>query len=100
MELTNKFNAAYESVRELDLPPCSSLTLSVALNYANFKYESVKDHAGACQVAESAFQAGLDQIEELEEEEFREAKALLELLKENLTLWKEEEEGDDQIDDL
>jgi len=36
----------------------------------------------------------LDKIDELEEDDFRDAKSIIELLKENLTLWKEEEEGD------
>ena len=41
------------------------------------------------------------QDDELQEDDFRDAKSIIELLKENLTLWKEEEEGDDQqIDDL
>ena len=35
----------------------------------------------------------LDKIDELGEEDFRDAKSIIELLKENLTLWKEEEEG-------
>jgi molybdopterin synthase catalytic subunit len=46
-------------------------------------------------------------IDELEEDDFRDAKSIIELLKENLTLWKEEEEGDaaedaaeNAIDDL
>ena len=35
----------------------------------------------------------MDKIDELEEDDFRDAKSIIELLKENLTLWKEEEEG-------
>jgi molybdopterin synthase catalytic subunit len=43
----------------------------------------------------------LEKIDELEEDDFRDAKSIIELLKENLTLWKEEEDGaDNQIDDL
>jgi len=37
----------------------------------------------------------------LNEEDFRDAKSIIELLKENLTLWKDEEEGgDNNIEDL
>jgi len=36
----------------------------------------------------------------LEEDDFRDAKSIIELLKENLTLWKEEEDNGNQIDDL
>ena len=43
-----------------------------------------------------------NKIDELEEDDFRDAKSIIELLKENLTLWKEEEEGGEgqEIDDL
>ena len=52
-------------------------------------------------MADDALQSALDKIDELEEDDFRDAKSIIELLKENLTLWKEEEEaGDNQIDDL
>ena len=42
----------------------------------------------------------MEKIDELEEEDFRDAKSIIELLKENLTLWKEEEEDGNEIDDL
>ena len=40
----------------------------------------------------------LEKIDDVDEETFRDAKSIIELLKENLTLWKEEESND--IDDL
>ncbi len=43
----------------------------------------------------------MDKIDDLNEEDFRDAKSIIELLKENLTLWKDEEEGgDNNIEDL
>ena len=60
----------------------------------------MKNHKSACDLADHALQEALDKIDELEEDDFRDAKSIIELLKENLTLWKEEEEGDNQIDDL
>ena len=44
-------------------------------------------------------QAALDKIDDISEEDFRDAKSIIELLKENLTLWKEEE-GGQNIEDL
>ena len=60
----------------------------------------MKNHGKACELADNALQTSLERIDELEENEFRDAKSIIELLKENLTLWKEEEEGDNAIDDL
>ena len=61
----------------------------------------MKDHKKACQLAEESLQAALDKIDDLGEEDFRDAKSIIELLKENITLWKEEEDGEgNNIEDL
>ena len=59
----------------------------------------MKDQKRACELADSSLQAALDKIDELGEEEFRDAKSIIELLKENLSLWREEE-GNNNIEDL
>ena len=60
----------------------------------------MKNHQKACELADSALQNALEKIDDLEEEDFRDAKSIIELLKENLTLWKEEGEEGNNIDDL
>ena len=91
--------AAYNSANEINLPPCNPIKLGLALNFSVFHYEVMKNHKQACELADKALQEALDKIDELEEDDFRDAKSIIELLKENLTLWKEEESGND-IDDL
>lgn len=90
----NKAKAAYEEANRIDLAPCNPIKLGLALNFSVFNYEVLKDHAKACELADNALQQALEKIDELEEDDFRDAKSIIELLKENLTLWKEEEEGD------
>merc|ERR1712156_180945 len=80
-EVKQKAKAAYEEANAIDLAACNPIKLGLALNFSVFNYEVLKDHAKAC---------------ELEEDDFRDAKSIIELLKENLTLWKEEED-DNQI---
>ena len=99
-DVKNKANQAYQEANAIDLPACNPIKLGLALNFSVFNYEVLKDHAKACELADSALQQALDKIDELEEDDFRDAKSIIELLKENLTLWKEEEEGDNAIDDL
>ena len=101
-DVKGKAKAAYEEANTVDLPACNPIKLGLALNFSVFNYEVLKDHAKACQLADDALQQALDKIDELEEDDFRDAKSIIELLKENLTLWKEEEEGadDNAIDDL
>ena len=41
----------------------------------------------------------LEKIDDVDEETFRDAKSIIELLKENLSLWKEEE-GNNDVEEL
>jgi hypothetical protein len=92
---------AYTEANAINLPPCNPIKLGLALNFSVFYYEVLKNHKQAISLADESLQAALDKIDELGEEDFRDAKSIIELLKENLTLWKEEEEGgDNNIDDL
>ena len=92
---------AYTEANAINLPPCNPIKLGLALNFSVFYYEVLKDHKKAISLADESLQAALDKIDDLGEEDFRDAKSIIELLKENLTLWKEEEEGgDNNIDDL
>ena len=83
-----------------DLPACNPIKLGLALNFSVFHYEVMQDNKQACQLAETALQEAMNKIDEVDEETFRDAKSIIELLKENLTLWKEEEGGDNNIEDL
>ena len=91
---------AYDQANKIALPPCNPIKLGLALNFSVFHYEVMKNHKAACELADQALQEALDKIDELEEDDFRDAKSIIELLKENLTLWKEEDEEQNQIDDL
>merc|ERR1712166_66561 len=92
--------SAYNEANAINLPPCNPIKLGLALNFSVFHYEAMKNHKAACDLADQSLQDALDKIDELEEDDFRDAKSIIELLKENLTLWREEEDNDNQIDDL
>jgi len=59
----------------------------------------MENHAQACSLGEKALTDALEKIDDVDEETFRDAKSIIELLKENISLWKEE---DDQnaVEDL
>ena len=99
-QVKQKAKQAYEEANGIDLPACNPIKLGLALNFSVFNYEVLKDHAKACELADTALQQALDKTDELEEDDFRDAKSIIELLKENLTLWKEEGEEGNNIDDL
>ena len=98
-------NGALQGYTEADklsksLNACNPIRLGLALNFSVFHYEVMNDHKKACELGEKALADALEKIDEVDEETFRDAKSIIELLKENLTLWKEEDEEQNQIDDL
>jgi hypothetical protein len=60
----------------------------------------MNDHKKACELGESALQSALEKIDDCDEDTFRDAKSIIELLKENLSLWKEEDEDGKGVEDL
>ena len=75
---------SYEEANGIALPACAPIKLGLVLNFSVFYYEVIKDTKKACAVADRALQAALEKIDDLGEEEFKDAKAIIELLKENL----------------
>jgi len=74
------------------LNACNPIRLGLALNFSVFHYEVMNNHKQACELGEKALSEALEKIDDVDEETFRDAKSIIELLKENLSLWKEEEE--------
>jgi hypothetical protein len=91
---------AYNEANGIALPPCNPIKLGLALNFSVFHYEVMKDHQKAIVLAEESLQAALDKIDDLNEDDFRDAKSIIELLKENITLWKEEDAGENDVEGL
>ena len=81
------------------LNACNPIRLGLALNFSVFHYEVMNDHKKACELGETALTEALEKIDDVDEETFRDAKSIIELLKENLSLWKEEE-GQNDVEDL
>ena len=94
--LTN-YNLAHTSCESLNA--CSPIRLGLALNFSVFHYEVMGNRKKACELGEQALSDALEKIDDVDEETFRDAKSIIELLKENLSLWKEEEEQN-AVEDL
>lgn len=81
------------------LKPYNSTRLGLALNYSVFYYEVKNDIPKACKLAEEALEAAKQNIDNMDNEDARDALSIVELLKENLSLWKEEGDNDN-VEDL
>lgn len=98
-DVTGKADEYYGKATEeaKNLPTYNSTRLGLALNYSVFYYELKNDSGTACKLAQEALDGAKNDIESMDNEEARDALSIVELLKENLDLWKEAEaEGDDE----
>jgi len=87
-EFAGKAEAAYAKATEMkDLKPTNPIRLGLALNYSVFMYEILEEREKATFVAKDAFDEAIAQIDQLDEEQYRDSTLIMQLLKDNLSLW-------------
>jgi 14-3-3 protein epsilon len=87
------YNSASQSAKELS--KINPIVLGLYLNFSVFHYEIMNDQKAACSIAkETLDSAGADlaNIDEENDETARDAMSIINLLRENLEMWKIEEE--------
>merc|ERR1712232_1287354 len=96
--------AAYKVAEEIaneHIPTTHPLRLGLALNYSVFLYEIANEPEKACSVAKKAFDDAISELDSLTEESYRDSTLIMQLLRDNLTLWtsdmgnEDEASGDD-----
>lgn len=88
---------AYEDATKLvkDLSAIHPIALGLALNYSVFYYEVLNDHEAACKIAKDSLDIASKEIDVSDEnEENQDAISIINLLRENLEMWKIEAEDD------
>jgi 14-3-3 protein epsilon len=83
---------------EKGLPTTHPSRLGLALNYSVFFYEVRNDPSKACQVAKRAFDNAIAEIDNIDEDQYKDATTIMQLIRDNLTLWASEleEDGNDK----
>ncbi|CAH8596511.1 unnamed protein product [Heterobilharzia americana] len=78
-----------------DLPPTHPIRLGLALNYSVFYYEIENNPDKACRLARAAFDDAVAQLGQVsvESESYKDSTLVMQLLRDNLTLWTSEQEG-------
>lgn len=74
------------------------IRLGLSLNKSVFYYELLSDSTGACQIAKTAFDSAIAELDELKEDSYKDSTLIMQLLRDNLTLWKSED--DTQVEDV
>jgi len=76
------------------LAPTHPIRLGLALNFSVFLYEVQQEQSEACTLAKSAFDDAIAELDTLDEESYKDSTLIMQLLRDNLTLWTSE--NDDQ----
>jgi hypothetical protein len=76
------------------------IRLGLALNYSVFYYEILSSPDIACKLAKAAFDNAIADLDGLEDDEYRDSATIMQLLRDNLTLWTSDlgEPGKDEGD--
>jgi len=75
-----------------DLPETHPTRLGLALNYSVCCYEILDKKDLACEIAKKAFDTAIDKLDMLNDDSYKDSTLIMQLLRDNLTLWTSEKE--------
>jgi len=98
---------AYKAAQDIalvDLAPTHPIRLGLALNFSVFYYEILNSPERACHLAKQAFDEAIAELDSLGEESYKDSTLIMQLLRDNLTLWTSDmqdpsAEGDVKVED-
>lgn len=88
---------AYKAATDIattELPPTHPIRLGLALNFSVFYYEILNSPERACRLAKTAFDDAIAELDTLSEDSYKDSTLIMQLLRDNLTLWTTEMPGD------
>jgi len=87
---------AYEDAQEVaskDLAVTHPIRLGLALNFSVFQYEVLSNPDEACKMARTAFEDAIAELDNVAEDSYKDSTLIMQLLRDNLTLWTSDQEG-------
>ncbi|XP_013777973.1 14-3-3 protein epsilon-like [Limulus polyphemus] len=88
---------AYKSASDIansELPSTHPIRLGLALNFSVFYYEILNSPDRACRLAKAAFDDAIAELDTLSEESYKDSTLIMQLLRDNLTLWTSDMQHD------
>merc|ERR1712087_447097 len=85
-----------QGVAEKDLAVTHPIRLGLALNYSVFLYEVLGNPDEACKMARTAFEDAIAELDNVAEDSYKDSTLIMQLLRDNLTLWTSDGEGGNQ----
>ena len=78
-----------------ELAPTHPIRLGLALNFSVFYYEIISKPDQACEIAKKAFDDAIAELDSLPEDSYKDATLIMQLLRDNLTLWTTDQEDNE-----
>ncbi|ONK64348.1 uncharacterized protein A4U43_C07F24880 [Asparagus officinalis] len=94
--------SAYKAAQDIavaELAPTHPIRLGLALNFSVFYYEILNSPDRACTLAKQAFDEAIAELDTLGEESYKDSTLIMQLLRDNLTLWTSDMQ-DDGVDEI
>ncbi|KAL1820413.1 14-3-3-like protein G-BOX factor 14 kappa [Daucus carota subsp. sativus] len=88
---------AYKAAQDIaaaGLPSTHPIRLGLALNFSVFYYEILNASEKACSMAKQAFEEAIAELDTLGEESYKDSTLIMQLLRDNLTLWTSDMQED------
>merc|ERR1712087_1019500 len=83
-----------KKVAEVDLKVTHPIRLGLALNFSVFQYEVLDKPEEACKMARTAFEDAIAELDNVAEDSYKDSTLIMQLLRDNLTLWTSDQEGE------
>lgn len=90
--------AEADKVAKSSLPPTHPLRLGLQLNMSVFEYEIQQQPNKAVKIATTALDEAFANIDKIKEENFKESTLIMQLLRDNLTLWSQDPQANENAD--
>lgn len=93
-ESQKAYQEAFDIAKD-QMQPTHPIRLGLALNFSVFFYEIINAPDRACQLAKQAFDDAIAELDTLNEDSYKDSTLIMQLLRDNLTLWTSEGKDED-----
>lgn len=90
-EAQEAYKEAQTKAKEGPLAATHPILLGLALNFSVFYYEIQNRPDEACKLAKEAFDCAISDLDQLNEDSYKDSTLIMQLLRDNLTLWASDE---------
>ncbi|XP_077405505.1 14-3-3 protein zeta/delta-like [Vanacampus margaritifer] len=96
-EIIKQSQQSYQDALEIshkEMEATHPIRLGLALNFSVFYYEIVNSPQKACELAKTAFDDAISMLDSLSSDSYKDSTLIMQLLRDNLTLWMSDVQAD------